>query len=92
MERYAKKWRRKVSNKSWPSMETYKKVGERSYKKVLNRSKTSATKARVKKEYEAANKEVKKSVRRDKKVEEKKTSLHNDKKAHRQVPTDTNIH
>lgn len=48
MERYAKKWRRKVSNKSWPSMKTYKKVEERRYKKVLNRNKTSATKARVK--------------------------------------------
>ena len=60
--------RRKVNNKPWLSMETLKKVGERREKKeVCNRSKTRATKAKAQKDYETANKEVKKSVRRDKK-------------------------
>lgn len=55
--------RRKVNSKPWRSMETFKKVGKRRDKKeLLNRSKTRATKAIAQKEYEAANKEVKKSV------------------------------
>lgn len=60
--------RRKGNGKPWLSMETFKKVGERRDKKeVLNGSNTRATKAIAQKEYKAANKEVKKSVRRDKK-------------------------
>ena len=59
--------RRKTNIKPWLFTETIMKVSERRGKKeVLNRSKTRATKATVQKEYQAANKEVKKSVRRDK--------------------------
>ena len=60
--------KRKVENKPWLSMDTFKKVGERRERKeVLNRSKTRAAKAQAQKEYEEVNKEVKKSVRMDKK-------------------------
>ena len=60
--------RRKTNIKPWLSTETIMKVSEgRGKKEVLNRSKTRATKATVQKEYQAANKDVKKIVRRDKK-------------------------
>ena len=58
--------RRKTNIKPWLSTKTIMKVSERRGKKeVLNRSKTRATKATAEKEYQEANKEVKKSVRRD---------------------------
>ena len=60
--------RRKTDNKPWLSTDTTRKVSERRGKKeALNRSKTRATKMAAKRDYAAANKEVKKSVRRDKK-------------------------
>ena len=56
----------KTNIKPWLSTKTIMKVSERRGKKeVLNRSKTRATKATAEKEYQEANKEVKKSVRRD---------------------------
>ena len=53
--------RRKTNIKPWLSTETILKVSEsRGKKEVLNRGKTRATKARAQKEYQAANKEIKK--------------------------------
>lgn len=60
--------RRKPANKPWLSGDSESKVIERRKKKeTVNRSKTRATKAVAQKEYAAANNEVKRSVRRDKK-------------------------
>ncbi len=60
--------RKRNTRKPWLSTETDHKISERRAKKeVVNHFKTRAQKVAVQKEYELANKEVKKSVRRDKK-------------------------
>ena len=62
--------RRKTDSKPWLSRDTDSKRQRQSkrQKEAVNRSKTRATKATAQKEYAAANKEGKRSVRRDKNV------------------------
>ena len=59
--------KKKTNHKPWLSTETQKRIEERRAKKdTLNKCKTRARKAAAHKEYELANKEVKKSARHDK--------------------------
>lgn len=59
--------RKATNHKPWLSTNTLKKIEERRTKKdTLNKSKTRAKKAAAHKEYETANKEVKKSAKCDK--------------------------
>ena len=59
--------KKKTYHKPWLSTETQKKIDERRAKKdTLNKCKTRARKAAAQKDYELANKEVKKSVKCDK--------------------------
>ncbi|KAJ8365093.1 hypothetical protein SKAU_G00139240 [Synaphobranchus kaupii] len=60
-------WKKKMNHKPWLSTETLKRIEERRAKKdTLNKCKTRAQKAAAHRDYEAANKEVKKSAKRDK--------------------------
>lgn len=60
--------KKKSNHKPWISTETLKKVEERRAKKEkLNQCKTRTKKAAAHRDYQVANKEVKKSARRDKK-------------------------
>ena len=61
--------KRKTNHKDWVSVETLQKVRERKGKKEkLNTSKTRTAKGRAQEEYTQANKEVKKSIRKDKRA------------------------
>ena len=59
--------RRKPQQKDWISAETIRKIQIRKYKKgAVNSSRTRAAKAAAQKEHKAANREVRKSVKTDK--------------------------
>ena len=59
--------RRKPQQKDWISAETIRKIQIRKYKKgAVNSSRTGAAKAAAQKEHTAANREVRKSVKTDK--------------------------
>ena len=60
---------RKPQQKDWISAETIRKIQIRKYKKgAVNRSRTRAAKAAAQKEHTSANREVRKSVKTDKRV------------------------
>ena len=61
--------KKRKQQKEWISTNTIKKIEARKKKKgLLNRSLTRASKARAQEEYTAADKEVKKNVKKDKKA------------------------
>ena len=60
--------RKKTQHKDWISADTLQRLEERKTKKAqLNMGRTRAAKARAQEEYSAADKEVKRSVKKDKK-------------------------
>ncbi|KAJ8333838.1 hypothetical protein SKAU_G00411570 [Synaphobranchus kaupii] len=60
--------RKKTQHKEWISADTLQKLEDRKERKTaLNMSRTRAAKAKAQEEYTAADKEVKKSIRKDKK-------------------------
>lgn len=60
---------RKHHHKDWLSAQTLKKIDVRKQKKaVVNNSRTRAAKARAQEEYSEANREVKRSIRADKRA------------------------